>query len=80
MQGSSLLVQPHRGAKHFRRSRAAFDQLCRYAKHFTLKRGATICSKGDPGNSLIAVISGHGKDQRLLRGRPQRNLKSDRRG
>jgi len=36
----------------------AFDQLCRYAKHATLKRGATICSKGDPGNSLIAVISG----------------------
>ena len=36
----------------------AFDQLCRYAKHSTLKRGATICSKGDPGNSLIAVISG----------------------
>src|SRR6202035_1282184 len=23
-----------------------------------LKRGATICSKGDPGNSLVAVISG----------------------
>jgi CRP-like cAMP-binding protein len=36
----------------------AFDQLCRYAKHSTLKRGATIVSKGDPGNSLIAVISG----------------------
>ena len=36
----------------------AFDQLCRYAKHLTLKRGATICSKGDPGNSLFAVISG----------------------
>jgi CRP/FNR family transcriptional regulator, cyclic AMP receptor protein len=36
----------------------AFDQLCRYAKHLTLKRGATIFSKGDPGNSLIAVISG----------------------
>ena len=36
----------------------AFDQLCRYAKHSTLKRGATICSKGDPGNSLFAVISG----------------------
>src|SRR6266481_3692214 len=36
----------------------AFDQLCRYAKHLTLKRGATIVSKGDPGNSLIAVISG----------------------
>ena len=36
----------------------AFDQLCRYAKHVTLKRGTTIVSKGDPGNSLIAVISG----------------------
>jgi CRP/FNR family transcriptional regulator, cyclic AMP receptor protein len=36
----------------------AFDQLCRYAKHTTLKRGANIFSKGDPGNSLIAVISG----------------------
>jgi CRP/FNR family transcriptional regulator, cyclic AMP receptor protein len=36
----------------------AFDQLCRYAKHSTLKRGATIFSKGEPGNSLIAVISG----------------------
>ena len=36
----------------------ALDQLCRYAKHSTLKRGTTIVSKGDPGNSLIAVISG----------------------
>jgi len=36
----------------------AFDQLCRYAKHTLLKRGATIFSKGDPGNSLFAVISG----------------------
>ena len=36
----------------------AFDQLCRYAKHTTLKRGATICSKGEPGNSMFAVISG----------------------
>ena len=36
----------------------AFEQFCRYAKHATLKRGATIFSKGDPGNSLIAVISG----------------------
>jgi CRP/FNR family cyclic AMP-dependent transcriptional regulator len=36
----------------------AFDQLCRYAKHATMKRGATIFSKGDPGNSLVAVISG----------------------
>jgi CRP/FNR family transcriptional regulator, cyclic AMP receptor protein len=36
----------------------AFEQLGRYAKHATLKRGATIVSKGEPGNSLIAVISG----------------------
>src|SRR6266700_2123764 len=36
----------------------ALDQLCRYAKHITLKRGASICCKGDPGNSLFAVISG----------------------
>jgi CRP-like cAMP-binding protein len=36
----------------------ALDQLCRYAKHSTLKRGAAIFSKGDPGNSLFAVISG----------------------
>jgi CRP/FNR family transcriptional regulator, cyclic AMP receptor protein len=36
----------------------ALDQLCRYAKHAMLKRGATIFSKGDPGNSLVAVISG----------------------
>jgi CRP/FNR family cyclic AMP-dependent transcriptional regulator len=37
---------------------AALDQLCRYAKPATLKRGAPIFSKGDPGNSLYAVISG----------------------
>jgi CRP/FNR family cyclic AMP-dependent transcriptional regulator len=36
----------------------AFEQLGRYAKPATLRRGATIFSKGDPGNSLIAVISG----------------------
>ena len=36
----------------------ALDQLCRYAKYSTLKRGATIVSKGDPGNSLVVVISG----------------------
>ena len=36
----------------------ALDQLCRYARHATLKRGATLFSKGDPGNSLVAVISG----------------------
>ena len=36
----------------------AFEQLSRYAKHATLKRGATIFSKGDPGTSMFAVISG----------------------
>jgi CRP/FNR family cyclic AMP-dependent transcriptional regulator len=36
----------------------ALDQLCRYAKHTVLKRGATIFSKDDPGNSLYAVILG----------------------
>jgi CRP/FNR family transcriptional regulator, cyclic AMP receptor protein len=37
---------------------AAFEQLCRYAKHATFKRGAPIFSKGDAGSSLLAVISG----------------------
>jgi CRP/FNR family transcriptional regulator, cyclic AMP receptor protein len=36
----------------------AFDQLCRYAKHTTLKRGSALFAKGDPGHSLYAVISG----------------------
>jgi CRP/FNR family transcriptional regulator, cyclic AMP receptor protein len=36
----------------------AFDQLCRYAKHTSVKRGVTIFSKGDPGNSLFAIMSG----------------------
>jgi CRP/FNR family transcriptional regulator, cyclic AMP receptor protein len=36
----------------------AFEQLCRYAKHAMLKRGATIFSRGDPGTNLIAVVSG----------------------
>src|ERR1700722_13737507 len=36
----------------------ALDQLCRYAKTVTLKRGATVFSKGDPGNSLVAIVSG----------------------
>ncbi len=36
----------------------ALDQLCRYAKYTMLKRGASIFSKGDPGNSLFAVVSG----------------------
>ena len=39
----------------------AFEQLGRYARHTTLKRGATIYSKGDPGNSLYVVISGTAK-------------------
>jgi CRP/FNR family cyclic AMP-dependent transcriptional regulator len=36
----------------------AFEQLCRYAKHCTLKKGTPIFSKGDPPTSLFAVISG----------------------
>jgi CRP/FNR family transcriptional regulator, cyclic AMP receptor protein len=36
----------------------AFEQLCRYARHTTLKRNGTLFAKGDPGNSLYAVISG----------------------
>jgi signal-transduction protein with cAMP-binding, CBS, and nucleotidyltransferase domain len=61
----------------------ALDQLCRYAKHTTLKRGAAICSKGDPGNSLFAVVSGTVKistssadGQRYFQSdRPRRNLR-----
>jgi len=37
---------------------SAFDQLCRYAKLRLVKRSTTIFSKGDPGNSLFAVVSG----------------------
>ncbi len=36
----------------------ALDQLCRYAKKRTFKRGATIFAKGDPGQSLFFIISG----------------------
>jgi CRP/FNR family transcriptional regulator, cyclic AMP receptor protein len=36
----------------------ALDQLCRYARHATFKRGAALFSKGDPGASLFAVVSG----------------------
>lgn len=36
----------------------ALDQLCRYARRTSLKRGATLFSKGDPGDSLFAMISG----------------------
>ena len=39
----------------------AFDQLCRYARPISLKRGAAIYSKGDPGNSLYVVVSGTAK-------------------
>ncbi len=39
----------------------ALDQLCRYVKPVSLKRGATIYSKGDPGNSLYVVVSGTAK-------------------
>jgi CRP/FNR family cyclic AMP-dependent transcriptional regulator len=37
---------------------AALDQLCRYAKTRAVKRGTIICSQGDPGNSLFAVVKG----------------------
>jgi CRP/FNR family cyclic AMP-dependent transcriptional regulator len=38
--------------------RAALDQLCRYSKTRVVKRGTIIFSKGDPGNSLFAVVKG----------------------
>ena len=37
---------------------AALDQLRRYCKTRTFKRGTAVFSKGDPGNSLYGVISG----------------------
>jgi CRP/FNR family transcriptional regulator, cyclic AMP receptor protein len=37
---------------------SALDQLCRYAKSKTLKRGSLVFSKGDLGNSLYAIVSG----------------------
>jgi CRP/FNR family transcriptional regulator, cyclic AMP receptor protein len=37
---------------------AAFDQLCRYCKTRAFKKGTVIFSKGDPGNSLFAVVRG----------------------
>ena len=37
---------------------SAIDQLCRYAKSRKFKRGATVLSKGDPGDALFAVVSG----------------------
>jgi len=36
----------------------ALDQLCRFARRSMVKRGASIFSRGDPGNSVFAVISG----------------------
>ncbi len=37
---------------------AALERFCRYVKTRLVKRGATIFSKGDSGNSLFAVSSG----------------------
>jgi CRP/FNR family cyclic AMP-dependent transcriptional regulator len=37
---------------------AALDQLYRHCNTRLVKRGGTIFSKGDPGNSLLAVIAG----------------------
>src|ERR1700730_5435219 len=37
---------------------AALNQLYRYCKTRVIKRGATVFSKGDPGNSLFAVVGG----------------------
>jgi CRP-like cAMP-binding protein len=37
---------------------AALDRLGRYAKVLRVKRGAKIWAKGDPGTSLLAVVSG----------------------
>lgn len=37
---------------------AALDRLGRYAKLSRVKRGAKILAKGDPGTSLLAVVSG----------------------
>lgn len=36
----------------------ALNQLCRYAKKRTFKRGSTIFAKGDSGQSLFFIISG----------------------
>jgi CRP-like cAMP-binding protein len=37
---------------------AALDQLCRYSKARSIKRGTVVFSKGDPGNALFAVVKG----------------------
>ena len=39
-------------------SPAALDQLCRYCKTRAFKKGTMVFSKGDPGNSLFAVVKG----------------------
>jgi CRP/FNR family cyclic AMP-dependent transcriptional regulator len=36
----------------------ALNQLCRYAKKKSFKRGVTIFAKGDPGQSLFFIITG----------------------
>jgi CRP-like cAMP-binding protein len=56
--GSSLLSILRKHPVFCELAPEALDQLCRYARHSTLKRGATIFSKGDPGNTLVVVISG----------------------
>ena len=56
----------------------ALDQLCRYAKHTMLKRGATIVSKGDPGDSLYRGGQRYGENQHFLRRWPQRDSRSNR--
>jgi len=48
----------------------AFEQLCRYAKHTTLKRGATIFSRGDQGTNLIGAGEIFGEIA-LLDGQPR---------
>jgi CRP/FNR family transcriptional regulator, cyclic AMP receptor protein len=37
---------------------AALVELCRYAKTRKYRKGATVFSKGDPGDRLLAVMSG----------------------
>lgn len=37
---------------------AALDQLCRYATSRKFRRGATVFTKGDPGDRLFAVAAG----------------------
>ncbi|XDV58007.1 hypothetical protein AB8Z38_00015 [Bradyrhizobium sp. LLZ17] len=55
----------------------ALDQLCRYAKQSTVKRGATIAAKGDPqpnpGASRREVVAGTVKISSSLARRPKRH-------